>query len=129
MEDLKWCKNSDAPAVDGDDDWKTDSRSGRTLSCNTLDQKPQGQQIKKEGLEDHNVFNCFNRRDENPFRFLATKRNETTWLDWVNTPCEGDEKRRCLGERADYCIQSSGIDVFCICSQVPFEQKKNLTRF
>ena len=112
MEDLKWCRSSDAPAIDND--WKSDDRydktsvnKKRTLSCNTSVRKPQGQQIEEKDLEDRFVFDCFNRKDETPF--LSTKRNEKTWLDWVNTPCEDEEKeRRCLGERPDDCIDSLG---------------------
>ena len=111
MEDLKWCRSSDAPAIYND--WQSDnSHIVKTLSCNTLDLKPQGQQIEEKDLEDRFVFNCLNRRDENPF--LSTKRNEKTWLDWVNTPCEDDEyQRRCLGDRPEYCINSK-CEWYCI---------------
>ena len=116
-EDLKFCKNATSWSLP-DADWKPIlfDFSDNYVSCNHLkdEPNPQGQQIKKSTNNDGRIYNCVNRRDEEAFK--ANKAVNSTeggaqkkWLDDVNKPCpEGKRYRRCLGQRADHCI-----DAYC----------------
>ena len=98
-QDLKWCKSQKeadlVPLVD-------------FTYCNVLgksnENSLQAQQIKKVTKGDGRLFNCLNRQDEDPFKKTETKK----WQG--NQPCDdnGEEKRRCLGQRSEKCI-----DAFC----------------
>ena len=118
-EDLKFCKNATSwslPDTDFKPIYLTDSDN--YVSCNHLKDQPnpQGQQIKKSTNNDGRVYNCVNRRDEEPFK--ANKAVNSTeggaqkkWLDDVNSPCpikdtRSSKYRRCLGQRADHCIKA-----------------------
>ena len=62
-------------------------------------------------------YHCLNRADENPFsEAVKMDKNETSWLQLVNTPCSIDDivhphdyvrddvYRRCLGSKPEQCI-------------------------
>ena len=114
-EDLKFCKNATSWSLP-DPDFKPIwfSNSDNYVSCNSLKDQPipQGQQIKPSTNNDGRVYNCINRRDEEPFK--ANKAVNSTeggaqkkWLDNVKQPCpEGTKYRRCLGQRADHCVHA-----------------------
>ena len=74
----------------------------------------QGQQINPQNVNDNRFFDCLNRKDERPFDVAKTSNgtndgNQKTWLDNFENPCEqGSSYRRCLGDRADQCVHSSG---------------------
>jgi hypothetical protein len=120
-EDLKFCKNATSWNLP-DADFKplqlsnTDvDNEDKYVSCNHLkdEPNPQGQQIKISTNKDGHVFNCINRRDEDPFKEntaeveVGAKKN---WLDYVNEPCSKQlyQGRRCLGQRADLCVWARG---------------------
>ena len=69
-----------------------------------------GQQIKTTLTQDMYRYDCYNRGDENPY--LRTKSNNSgnddrkNWVEWVNTPCEYNDWRRCLGSRPDFCVEA-----------------------
>ena len=114
-EDLKFCKNAtswslpDAEKLEAIRDHVYCHVEGKPDS-----QSPHGQLIKKSTNNDGRVYNCVNRRDEEPFK--ANKAVNSTeggaqkkWLDDVNSPCPIKDTwrvkyRRCLGQRADHCI-------------------------
>ena len=94
-EDLKFCKNGTSWSLP-DADFKPIYLRGSDnyVSCNSLKDQPipQGQQIQKSTKNDGRVYNCVNRRDEEPFK--ANKAVNSTeggaqkkWLDDVNSPC------------------------------------------
>ena len=95
-----------------DTNWKPFNRK---QSCNNLAQPDeqkelQGQQINSLNIND-NRFHCWNRKDEQPFDVAKTSNgtndgNQKTWLDNVEKPCERKNHRRCLGDRADQCVDS-----------------------
>ena len=96
-QDLKWCESQkDANQVPLDD----------FAYCNVLGKNDvkilQGQQIKKVTKRDGHLFNCLKRQDEDPFKKTETKK----WQG--NQPCNdnGKEKRRCLGQRSEKCIDA-----------------------
>ena len=98
--DLKWCKSQPA------DDWVPLDDTDDFEYCNVLGKNNEksfhGQQIKKHNKGDGRLFNCLNRQDENPFKKTETKK----WQG--NQPCDdnGKEKRRCLGQRSEKCIDA-----------------------
>ena len=99
-QDLKWCKSK--PAADWVPLYNSDY-----FNCNVLgksnEKSLKGQQIKKVTKGDGRLFNCLNRQDEDPFKKTETKK----WQG--NQPCDdnGEEKRRCLGQRSEKCIRAS----------------------
>ena len=121
-EDLKICKNATSWSLP-DADWKPIylSDTDNYVSCNHLKDQPnpQGQQIKKITNNDGRVYNCVNRRDEEPFK--ANKAVNSTeggaqkkWLDDVKKPCptefwdsDPNHYRRCLGQSADHCVYAA----------------------
>ena len=67
-------------------------------------------------MQDGKVYNCLNRGDETPYKPSEIRTsNQTdnikkrTWLELVNEPCPGGfNDRRCLGWRADVCVNAVG---------------------
>ena len=120
-EDLKFCKNATSWSLPDADKWETIRDH---VYCHVEgkpdSQSPHGQLIKKSTDNDGRIYNCVNRRDEEPFK--ANKAVNSTeggaqkkWLDDVNKPCPApswdnypNHYRRCLGQRADHCI-----DIYC----------------
>ena len=111
-EDLKYCRNATSWGLT-DANWNP--IEGKQ-SCNNLGQPDeqknlQGQQINPQNV-DNRFFDCLNRKDEQPFDVAKTTNgtndaNQKTWLDNVETPCvQGSEYRRCLGDRADQCVDA-----------------------
>ena len=97
-QDLRWCMSQkDANQVPLND----------FAYCNVLAKSNeislQGQQIKKVTKGDGRLFNCLNRRDENPFKKTETKK----WQGNQKCDDNGKRKRRCLGQRSDQCIEAS----------------------
>ena len=112
-EDLKFCKNTTSWSLPDADKWEAISDHVYCHVEGKPDSKsPHGQLIKKSTNNDGHVYNCVNRRDEEPFK--ANKAVNSTeggaqkkWLDDVNNPCpQGTDFRRCLGQRADHCIKA-----------------------
>ena len=119
MRDLKWCKS--------DTNWDISNAYSispptmgpliRHVKCilqkNSTNKKTNGQWINKKERGDGKVFHCLNRGDENPFS-EAKKQNEPetgvkkNWMEWMKTPCPFKYYRRCLGNRPDQCVESSG---------------------
>ena len=114
--DLKWCKNATSLTIPPG--WKP--LYGH-VNCNYINSNVTGQEgqwVKKEGKYDTTTFNCFNRKDENPF-IKTTNHNENVqkegdaWLDAVRKPCPyGKDYRRCLGNRPDLCIGKFLVNSF-----------------
>ena len=74
---------------------------------------PFGQTVYTELMTDVTKFYCLNRADVNPFLTEndgsnGTEPDSKTWTQWINTPCEQDGYRKCLGSRPDICV-----DAFC----------------
>ena len=114
-EDLKYCQNATSWGLT-DANWKPILG---LVSCDHLDQQPdeqknlQGQQINRLNVNDTRFYQCINRKDEQPFDVAKTTNgtndgNQKTWLDNVEKPCDHKYKyhRRCLGDRADQCVDS-----------------------
>ena len=72
---------------------------------------PQGQWISPSEKGDGLDYHCLNRRDENPFLKKAnTTTDNNSWLENVNSTCpNGEDYRRCLGNRADECVGKYNI--------------------
>ena len=112
-EDLKFCKNATSWSLPNANTW---AAAIDHVYCHVEgkpdSQSPHGQLIKKSTNNDGRIYNCVNRRDEEPFK--ANKAVNSTeggaqkkWLDDVISPCpKGPEYRRCLGQRADHCIKA-----------------------
>ena len=49
-----------------------------------------------------NIFNCLNRKDENPYVKIGKK----PWDG--NKTCTKKNYRRCIGQRSDLCIDAAG---------------------
>ena len=119
QKDQKFCQNATSWGLT-DANWKPISNqfSGSLLSCDYLDEQGdkqknlQGQQINSPYVNDNRFFNCWNRKDEQPFDVAKTTNgtndgNQKTWLDNVEKRCEqGPSYRRCLGDRADQCVDT-----------------------
>ena len=118
-EDLKFCKNATSWSLPVADKWKAiDEHVYCHVEGKPDSQSPHGQLIKKSTNNDGRIYNCVNRRDEEPFK--ANKAVNSTeggaqkkWLDDVNSPCPIEDSqnikyRRCLGQRADHCVWAAG---------------------
>ena len=85
---------------------------GKHSKCNKSHQPENfvhnGQDILKKEIGNGLVYNCFNRADENPFRKVAYNQcedeGEKSWSDWVTTPCQSFDMRRCLGQKPQQCV-------------------------
>ena len=69
---------------------------------------PFGQTVYSDLMTDVTKFYCLNRADVNAFLSAnygsnGTEPDSKTWTQWMNTPCEYDN-RRCLGSRPDECV-------------------------
>ena len=72
---------------------------------------PRGQWISPTKKGDDQVYHCMNRADEDPFSKRKSGNSssiEKSWLQFVNTQCEIDFFRRCLGDRPDICVHTNG---------------------
>ena len=117
--DLKWCKN--AKSISIHPGWKP---LPNLVNCNYINSDkpgPDGQWIKQEEKEDGNAFNCYNRKDENPFVKTEnkTEQKKDTWLEDVKEPCEKSWERRCLGNRPDRCIRKFLLNLLKPATVVP----------
>ena len=102
--DLKWCKSTTSWSLKQSEiEWKPlFEHSKCTLKNHTDEKDSHGQSISTEDRGDRYTYNCLNRADENPFSETQDLKGKT-WLDWVNTQCEFDIGRRCIGARPDKC--------------------------
>ena len=78
-----------------------------TTSC--ID--PRGQWISPIKKGDDQAYHCMNRADEDPFSKRKSGNNsiiEKSWLQFVNSKCEDNWFRRCLGDNPDMCVYING---------------------
>ena len=114
--DLKWCKDVwDLPSPNFkhilDDNYR------QHYKCNRSHQRensvPNGQDILAQDISDGYFYNCFNRADEDPFKKSTHNQSEDegdkSWSDWVRTPCQNTDSRRCLGQKPSQCVHSYGL--------------------
>ena len=72
--------------------------------CTTLNETdPRGQWIYPEDIMD-GIFQCINRKDENPFSKQKNVTDGNNWIELVNSPCDGLGDRRCLGDKPTQCV-------------------------
>ena len=104
-EDLKWCKAASNWTVP--DNWTPMYNSNNMhleKKCTTLnDTDPQGQWIDSEDKTD-GIFQCINRKDENPFSKQKNVTDGNSWIELVNSTCDDLDKRRCLGHKPTQCV-------------------------
>ena len=112
--DLKWCK--DVWDLSSPNFTQIVQQDGRKHSkCNKSpepdDFVPNGQDILKEDVGNGLFYNCFNRADEDPFKITAYNQSEDdkSWSEWVRTPCQIYNNRRCLGKNPSQCVDSFGL--------------------
>ena len=80
----------------------------KAVKCSVKNQTnemlPNGQWIKENEKEDGGLYNCLNRKDEQPFADkLRESGSSNTWSSLMNTTCNDSKKRRCMGSRPDQC--------------------------
>ena len=89
MADLKFCKNAmswNLPSAG----WELYKgiRAGVRVSCNYLyypnNQSRRGQLIEGVTNKDGKLYNCINRRDENPFKLYSGTEIQEDWLNLFN---------------------------------------------
>ena len=103
-EDLKWCKAASNWTVP--DNWTPIHKvaAGEQEKCTTLnDTDPRGQWIYPEDMMD-GIFQCINRKDENPFSKQINVTDESSWMKLVNSSCDDFLDRRCLGDKPTTCV-------------------------
>ena len=109
-EDLKWCKAASNWTVP--DNWTPmnmyDPYSYDVVvpkRCTTLnDTDPRGQWINPEDMTD-GIFQCINRKDENPFSKQKNVTDGNSWIELVNSTCGLHlRQRRCLGDKPTQCV-------------------------
>ena len=72
--------------------------------CTTLNETtPQGQWIYPEDMTD-GIFQCINRKDENPFSKQRNVMNGSSWIELVNSACDYSDERRCFGDKPTQCV-------------------------
>ena len=104
-EDLKWCKAASMWTIP--DNWtpmynlKTKQKQEKCTSLNDTD--PNGQWIDPEDKKD-GIFQCINRKDENPFSKQINVTDGNSWIESVNSPCDYSWYRRCLGDKPTQCV-------------------------
>ena len=73
---------------------------------------PNGQDILIKDIGGGQIYNCFNRADENPFKKMGYNESggeiDQSWSDWMRTPCQLSHNRRCLGGKPSQCVYSTG---------------------
>ena len=103
-EDLKWCKAASNWTVP--DNWTpiyNPDTAHKQEKCTTLnDTDPRGQWIGSEDMTD-GIFQCINRKDENPFSKQKNVMDGNIWIELVNSTCDYS-LRRCLGEKPTQCV-------------------------
>ena len=108
-EDLKWCKAASMWTVP--ENWTpmvvhiVDGHVQAQEKCTTLNEtNPQGQWISPEDMID-GIFQCINRKDENPFSKQKNVTDGNSWIELVNSTCGLHlGQRRCLGDKPTQCV-------------------------
>ena len=103
MNDLKWCKNAtlwNKPTA-----WTPiHDHSMCNLTPQPAGMVSSGQVILTEQRDDLE-YHCFNRADESPYSKNIYFYSD--WLQWVNTPCDSDYYRRCIGRHPEKCVHTA----------------------
>ena len=101
--DLKACKMN-LPSMDWNPIYLLSTCTPDMLIDHPKYIMPYGQTIVSKLIADNSHFYCLNRGDTNPFLSNGADVDSKTWTQWVNTDCNEDTFRRCLGLRPDICI-------------------------
>ena len=67
------------------------------------DTDPRGQWIYPEDIMD-GIFQCINRKDENPFSKQKNVTDGNSWIESVNSTCNFKNDRRCFGDKPTQCV-------------------------
>ena len=103
-EDLKWCKAASMWTVPGNWTPMKDGYVQAREKCTSLNENnPQGQWIYAKDMTD-GIFQCINRKDENPFSKQKNVTDGNSWIESVNYPCDYSWHRRCLGDKPNECV-------------------------